>query len=630
MRDYWEGRVTYPIRDRRKIGDYWARDITGNVDAVKYLRMSKSSGSDTSMLFGLDNCSSDEIMVVEGYFDALTLYAHGIKNVVALASNKLTDGYLKKLEQSKIKTITLLLDNDPAGANGLLSIISKLKNHDIITYVIPPELLKNCKDADEYIKEHGKEALKSLFDNKIDGFRYLAQTITKKHKAGDEWKDHELAAALDDASKFEESVSVTNPNRSLSMKLFWEEFMEITDIDQETVDRCRKISQEKKNNAIKKKLIEDCQREIKDLIDEGDIDAAADKAHSLPVALKKQAEYQDQNLTKLMIADSLDEMYDAFSNETPRIETGYSFTDDQSLFLPAGAISVFAGSTGSGKTTVLMNIAIGALENNPNLSVYFFSYEESAHHIQAKLINTYANVPLNKGDNIGAIFNFFNKGGKGKPDSFKYMNQNEDIFIKRMEEFNDRFLATGRLKIINNDMTIEEVVLAIEYINQQNPNARLFFIDYIQQLETGRPNSTTPRYAELKDIATKLRKCAEKGVAVVTAAQLKRDVDEESKLNKNAIADGHGIAKEAEMIYGIHNRSNNDFEPKNEIFIKVIKGRNVKEGCSEAFPFNGNTGKIEANERKKFGGATKAEDDNSQKEHSDPLIASILGTQANE
>lgn len=615
LRDDWEGRVTYPIRDRRKIGDYWARDITGKVDnSKKYLRMSKSSGSDTSILFGLDNCSSDEIVVVEGYFDALTLYAHGIKNVVALASNKLTDGHLKKLEQSKIKTITLLLDNDNAGADGLLSIINKLKNHAIMTDVIPPELLKNCKDADEYIKAHGEEALKSLFDNRINGFRYLAQAITKKHKDG-EWKDHKLAAALDDANKFEKSV--TNSKNLLPLDLFWEEFVNQTEINQETVDKYRKISQEEKANIIKKKLIEDCQREINDLIDSGDIDAAADKTHLLSVALMEQVDDQDQNLAKLMIPDSLDEMYDAFSNEIPSIETGYRFTNDLSLFFPAGGISVVAGPTSGGKTTLLMNTTIGALENNPNLTAYFLSYEESAHHIRAKFINIYANVHLNRGNNRGAIFNFFNKGGKEKPDSFKYIIQNKDTFIAKMEAFDDRFLGTGRLKIINNDMTIEKVILAIKYINQQNPNACLFVIDYIQQLEMSRPNSTTPRYAELKDIATMLRKCAVKlKLAIVVGAQLKRDVDDESKLNKNAIADGHGIAKEAEVIYGIWNRSNNDIDPKDEIFIKVIKGRNVKEGCSTALPFDGNTGKIEANTGKieanevnKFCGATKSKDD---------------------
>ena len=370
FRDDWEGRITYPIKYRRKTGDYWARDITGNVDSsIKYLRMSKRSGSDPSILFGLDNCSYNEIIVVEGYFDAFSLWANGIKNVVALASNKLTNDHIKKLEQSKIKTITLLLDNDNAGIEGVENTIRNLKNHDIMVYVIPPELLKNCKDADKYIKEHGKEALKSLFDNRIDGFRYLAQAITKKCKVGDERKDNELAAALDNASKFEKSV--TNPNRLLSMDFFWEEFINRTGVDQDTVDGCRQSLQEKKyNSAIKQSLQESTM-----LFEQGKHDAAREVILETAANIKAS-----QNTTKVLQVQFINEFKENFllTDAPPMPSLITMLHNEKNIpFIPRGIVGSIVGAGGIGKTHWLTQLALSIVMNEPFLGHY--SIKEIGH-----------------------------------------------------------------------------------------------------------------------------------------------------------------------------------------------------------------------------------------------------------
>lgn len=587
----WDGRITYPLRHRRKIGDYWARDITGTVKKeLRYLRMSGTSSDDTSILFGLDDCDSKEIIVVEGYFDALTLWANGIKNAVALGNSKLSDAHITKLENHNTKSITLLLDNDKTGKDDRITIINKLANHDIDVYVVQPELLGDSKDIDEYVKTSGKEAAQSLLNNSIDGFRYHAQYIVIKYKNGDDWKDKELKSALDAALKFNEKV--TNHNRDLQLDFFWGEFINLTGIEQDTVDKYKKDIREKEAAALKEKLIKDSRQATDKLLAAGDFVAAAAEAHKLSSKLKEHEYSQDKTLAELVIPDSMDEMYEAFKNEIPSIETGYKITEDISFSFPAGGVSIVAGPTGGGKTTVLMNAVLGVLEQNPDLTMYFCSYEESEHHIRAKFINTYANVPLNSGNNRGSIYHFFNKGGEHNQDAFKYISHNKDPFLAKMKEFNERFIATGRLKIINKEMPVEELIHAIEYISQQKPNARMFVIDYIQQLETSKATSNTARYEELKDIAVMFRQCAtQRGLAIVLGAQLKREVDEESKLHKNAIADGHGIAKEAAIVYGLWNRSNND-EREEVIVIKVLKGRNVREGDFAVMPFNGNTGKI--------------------------------------
>jgi len=85
----------------------------------------------------------NKLYVVEGYFDCLSMYTLGIKNVVALGGTSMTPRMFNLI---KDKRIVLCLDNDEAGFEGALSIFEKYGHHADITFGVYPSLSKDAND----------------------------------------------------------------------------------------------------------------------------------------------------------------------------------------------------------------------------------------------------------------------------------------------------------------------------------------------------------------------------------------------------------------------------------------------------------------------------------------------------
>ena len=74
------------------------------------------------------------------------------------------------------------------------------------------------------------------------------------------------------------------------------------------------------------------------------------------------------------------------------VDSGYTWKGEP-LVLPGGAITVIAAATGHGKTAVLINLALNALEIHQDKSVLFLTYEESDKQILQYALNTYLDMP---------------------------------------------------------------------------------------------------------------------------------------------------------------------------------------------------------------------------------------------
>lgn len=71
----WAFRILIPVYYKGKLVTWQGRDTTGNEERIRYktLSIEKSVMNPKSVLFNLDNCKQDRIMVVEGPFDAMRL-----------------------------------------------------------------------------------------------------------------------------------------------------------------------------------------------------------------------------------------------------------------------------------------------------------------------------------------------------------------------------------------------------------------------------------------------------------------------------------------------------------------------------------------------------------------------------
>ncbi len=97
------------------------------------------------------------VLLVEGYFDCLTLYANGVENVVAALSTSITPQHLDKLANvARAKELIVSFDADAAGQAATLAFFRKVfpLGRFTMRYLAVPD----GKDPDEFIRARGKEA----------------------------------------------------------------------------------------------------------------------------------------------------------------------------------------------------------------------------------------------------------------------------------------------------------------------------------------------------------------------------------------------------------------------------------------------------------------------------------------
>ena len=130
VRDRFWNRLLFPIRTRegRTVG-FGGRALGDH--QPKYLHSAQSSIFDKStLLFGLDLAEdairkADQVVVVEGYMDALTAHQFGYANVVACMGTAITEqqvGLVKRLSRN----IVLALDADAAGQGATIRSLEML------------------------------------------------------------------------------------------------------------------------------------------------------------------------------------------------------------------------------------------------------------------------------------------------------------------------------------------------------------------------------------------------------------------------------------------------------------------------------------------------------------------------
>lgn len=118
-------------------------------------------------------------VLVEGYFDVVSLYQYGIENVVASLGTALTENQVYLLKRFSEK-VYIFYDSDKAGIDATLRGIERMFEQNINPGII---VLANndVKDPDDFIKQHGVKAFHHLVDTATDGFKFLIRHMTRMH-----------------------------------------------------------------------------------------------------------------------------------------------------------------------------------------------------------------------------------------------------------------------------------------------------------------------------------------------------------------------------------------------------------------------------------------------------------------
>jgi len=143
-------KLVIPFRD--SIGSLQGFTFRAIKDGIEPKYLYSTGLKKGELLFNLrGRARANDLIIVEGLFDALTASSKGIDNIAALGSTSLNDSQIDLAIKHGTKTITLCLDNDKAGKEGTHKAIERLKDKDIRVYVA--ELPDGIKDPDQLIRE---------------------------------------------------------------------------------------------------------------------------------------------------------------------------------------------------------------------------------------------------------------------------------------------------------------------------------------------------------------------------------------------------------------------------------------------------------------------------------------------
>ncbi|OWV08304.1 MULTISPECIES: DNA primase [unclassified Fibrobacter] len=182
------GGVSDKFRDRLMIAiqnqsgivvAFGGRDLSGNSPA-KYMNSPESATYHKSdILFGFNHsrvsiAKEKSVIIVEGYFDLMSLYQGGVTNVVAASGTALTENHANILSRYA-KTAYLVFDGDAAGKKATLRSLEIVLPKGIAPRVFALSRPDGTKiDPDNFVNEQGPDAFRQALTQAEDWLNYLA------------------------------------------------------------------------------------------------------------------------------------------------------------------------------------------------------------------------------------------------------------------------------------------------------------------------------------------------------------------------------------------------------------------------------------------------------------------------
>lgn len=538
--------------------------------------------------FGLTD-NVEDIFIVEGELDALHAQVKGASNVVATTGGQAAEGQIEDAVKRGVKRFTLLFDNDERGQAFITPTIDAIvkadKGSEIYVAFLPDGA--KAKDLDEYLCTHSIEEFNKEVVGKAESYSiFLLQDLTQRYYEREQREGGVSDKCRDD---------------------FFAEFG-------------RLYASKVTSYLDRQRLLDYTEAQGYDKSLSFDMD-------SLRLYLKEQhlKDEANGNLGKLTedITQDLspltpDSLRAKMALEGGELKTGYIFENSAThetseLTLPDKAVTFVAAPTSHGKSTMLINLALRVLENNPKEKVLYISYEETDTATIAKFVSV---LTAQKGTSE-PIFTKTIKDELAGKESYisKLSSSDQKKYIEAKQAFFG-MLADHRLIVVYKEYSTNDL---IKYIKAMEANAKIstVFLDYVQLLhdEDGARRS---RQEELKGICDKLRALAvspDFGVPLIMAAQFNRQVTSPLSMLITSLGEAGDLERAANTVLGLWNCgfpvTKNQTEIKgsykdeypaldgldkakqpNKVYCKILKRRGGEPNVKALFDFEGATGLI--------------------------------------
>ncbi|MCX4303332.1 MAG: DNA primase [Clostridia bacterium] len=180
--DRFRKRLMFPIMSvNGKVVAFGGRRLDNNEKSAKYINSNENLVySKKQHLFALNlakQTNSKQIILVEGYMDAISLYQRGIQNVVASLGTALTEEQGRLLRKYS-EQVLMSYDSDGAGQEAIMRGLEILGTQGCDARVIQME---GAKDPDEYVIKYGSERFNLLAKNAISLVEFKVKMLKSNY-----------------------------------------------------------------------------------------------------------------------------------------------------------------------------------------------------------------------------------------------------------------------------------------------------------------------------------------------------------------------------------------------------------------------------------------------------------------
>ncbi len=184
--DRFFGRLIFPIFDvRDRIIAFGGRVL--DTSLPKYVNSPENEiyfkGKNLYCLNFAKREKIDNIIMVEGYMDAIALQKSGFTNAVASLGTALTENQARLIKKYTDNVI-IAYDQDGAGQEATLRGLDILVSKGLKVKVLRLDR-DDVKDPDEYINKYGKERFKNCIDNSISLVEFKISKLKKEINSDD-------------------------------------------------------------------------------------------------------------------------------------------------------------------------------------------------------------------------------------------------------------------------------------------------------------------------------------------------------------------------------------------------------------------------------------------------------------
>jgi DNA primase catalytic core len=584
-------RLTIPYRSGGSLKGFVVRTTEGA--EPKYLVSTGLKRGDS--FFNITPLKGDkDLVIVEGYLDALIAEAKGVSNIVALGGAKITTDQVKDAIKRGAKSFTLCLDTDKAGKEGILQAVEVILREGVnrVYIVILPDLNGGKTDPDSLIKESGVEAFREALSNRLTygaylGSKLLEDYLSKANQSGEiDYKERDLLR--EKAVEIRSQLSAQDRidfNKNLVEPLEAHGFTEA--LLSELEENYKTATEE----AIRNKKVDELLKEVGTLPDKGEA------IKKLKEGLKKIDATTGKGLLPPPI--SFTALLDEIATLPPAYKTGYSSLDSFIGFTP-GAITLIAGRPSHGKTTFMFNLLLEMSNLYKDESFYFFTYEEPLKNISIKLLNRLIDTDLS-----GYFKEIKNLSTPTNYEFIKHYIKARRIDIAEIEEGKrqlQELIDSQRIRVIDRNYSVEELSSLIAYLNKRERIGALF-IDYIQRMKTdAQTQDMRTKIAHISDSVLQIAK--DSGLPIILGAQLNR-ATQDSKGGKpklENLKEAGNLEEDANTVLSVYNESRekdetsegNSYKGKREVEleIKALKNREGEVNQTALLTFDKWTGVI--------------------------------------